>query len=69
MSLRMDNVGIVVDDLDAALAATEEHGGELVSNEIVRYEDVYRLCYVRGPGGVLVGLAEELGRHPSPSSG
>lgn len=49
-----------VDDLDATLAAVEPHGVELVSTEVVRFEDLYRLCYVRGPEGILVGLAEPL---------
>jgi catechol 2,3-dioxygenase-like lactoylglutathione lyase family enzyme len=50
-------VMFAVDDLDATL---ERSGAQLVG-EIVNYQDVYRLCYVRGPGGLLVGLAEELG--------
>lgn len=53
-------VMFAVDDLDETLARLDEHGAELVSTEVVRYEDVYRLCYVRGPEGILVGLAEEL---------
>jgi catechol 2,3-dioxygenase-like lactoylglutathione lyase family enzyme len=38
-----------------------KHGAELVSTEVVQYEDAYRLCYIRGPEGLLIGLAEELG--------
>src|SRR5947209_19981257 len=53
-------VMFAVDDLDGTLARLRKHGTELVSSEVVRYEDAYRLCYVRGPGGLLVGLAEEL---------
>lgn len=49
-----------VDDLDETLARLREHGAQLV-DEVVQYEDVYRLCYIRGPEGILVGLAEELG--------
>jgi catechol 2,3-dioxygenase-like lactoylglutathione lyase family enzyme len=49
-----------VDDLDATLARLYAHGAQLV-DEIVRYENVYRLCYIRGPGGLLIGLAESLG--------
>lgn len=52
-----------VDDLDATLATLRALPGvdvELVSDEVVRYEDAYRLCYVRGPEGLLLGLAEEL---------
>ncbi|GAA4675721.1 VOC family protein [Gordonia humi] len=50
-----------VDDLDDTLDRLRAHGTELVSAEVVRFEDVYRLCYVRGPEGVLVGLAQALG--------
>jgi catechol 2,3-dioxygenase-like lactoylglutathione lyase family enzyme len=49
-----------VDDIDAAVARLQAHGGELMG-EIVRYEDVYRLCYLRGPAGIIVALAESLG--------
>jgi catechol 2,3-dioxygenase-like lactoylglutathione lyase family enzyme len=52
-------VMFAVDDLDDTLARIEPHGAELVG-EVVRFQDVYRLCYVRGPEGLLVGLAEEL---------
>lgn len=50
-----------VDGLDKALARLRECGAELVSDEVVQYEDSYRLCYIRGPEGILIGLAEELG--------
>lgn len=53
-------VMFAVDDLDATLERLAKHGAQLVSTEVVRYEDVYRLCYVRGPEGILLGLAEEL---------
>ncbi|MEU4600271.1 VOC family protein [Nocardia sp. NPDC023988] len=49
-----------VDDLDDTLERLCKHGARVV-DEVVRYEDVYRLCYVRGPEGLLIGLAEELG--------
>src|SRR6058998_828231 len=51
-----------VDDIDDTLARLREHGAELVSSEVVQYEDAYRLCYIRAPGGLLIGLAQELGR-------
>src|SRR5438045_279447 len=51
-----------VDDIDDTLARLRKHGAELVSSDVVRYEDAYRLCYIRAPGGLLIGLAEELGR-------
>ena len=53
-------VMFAVDDLDDALDRLRDHGAELV-DEVVRYEDVYRLCYVRGPEGILIGLAEQIG--------
>jgi predicted enzyme related to lactoylglutathione lyase len=49
-----------VDDLDETLARLRAHGAELVSSEVVQYEDSFRLCYIRGPEGLLIGLAEEL---------
>jgi catechol 2,3-dioxygenase-like lactoylglutathione lyase family enzyme len=49
-----------VDDLDDVLARLGKHGAQVV-DEVVEYEHVYRLCYVRGPEGVLVGLAEKIG--------
>ena len=54
-------VMFAVDDIDETLARLREHGVELVSSEVVQYEDAYRLCYVRGPEGLLIGLAQELG--------
>jgi catechol 2,3-dioxygenase-like lactoylglutathione lyase family enzyme len=53
-------VMFAVDDLDDTLARLRPHGAELVG-ELVQYEDQYRLCYVRGPEGILIGLAEQLG--------
>ena len=50
-----------VDDLDAVLAGLKARGTELVGT-VERYEDVYRLCYVRGPEGIIVELAERIGR-------
>ena len=54
-------VMFAVDDIDETLARLREHGAELVSREVVQYEDAYRLCYIRGPEGLLIGLAQELG--------
>ena len=54
-------VMFAVDDINETLARLREHGAELVSSEVVQYEDSYRLCYIRGPGGLLIGLAQELG--------
>jgi catechol 2,3-dioxygenase-like lactoylglutathione lyase family enzyme len=53
-------VMFTVDDIDDTLARLREHGAQLV-DELVQYEDMYRLCYIRGPEGLLIGLAQELG--------
>jgi catechol 2,3-dioxygenase-like lactoylglutathione lyase family enzyme len=54
-------VMFTVDDIDDTLARLSKHGAQLASSEVVQYEDTYRLCYIRGPEGLLIGLAEELG--------
>ncbi|WP_323098161.1 VOC family protein [Intrasporangium sp. YIM S08009] len=59
-TLGLRSVMFAVDDLHATVAALRPHGGEPIG-EIVRYEDAYRLCYVRGPAGSIVSLAEALG--------
>ena len=53
-------VMFAVDDVDETLARLRKHGAELVSSEVVQYEDSIRLCYIRGPEGLLIGLAQEL---------
>src|SRR3954462_13043698 len=53
-------VMFAVDDVDDTLARLRKRGAQLVG-EVVQYEDAYRLCYIRGPEGLLIGLAEELG--------
>src|SRR5205809_8105713 len=53
-------VMFAVDDIDETLARLREHGAELVSSEVVQYKDAYRLCYIRGPEGLLIRLAQEL---------
>jgi catechol 2,3-dioxygenase-like lactoylglutathione lyase family enzyme len=53
-------VMFAVDDIDDTLARLERHNAQLVG-EVVQYENSYRLCYIRGPEGILIGLAEELG--------
>jgi catechol 2,3-dioxygenase-like lactoylglutathione lyase family enzyme len=50
-----------VDDIDETVTRLGRRGARLVSSEVVRYEDAYRICYIRGPEGLLIGLAEELG--------
>ena len=59
-TLGMRRVMFAVDDIDDTVARLRAHGAELVGT-IEDYEDVYRLCYVRGPEGIVVGLAQELG--------
>jgi catechol 2,3-dioxygenase-like lactoylglutathione lyase family enzyme len=54
------HLAFVVDDIDAVLAGLRTHGGELVG-EVERYENVFRLCYIRGPEGIIVELAERIG--------
>ena len=54
-------VMFTVDDIDDTLDRLIDHGAYLVSSEVVQYEAAYRLCYIRGPDGVLIGLAQELG--------
>lgn len=58
-ALRYLRVMFTVDDLDETLARLRHHGAQLVG-EVVQYEDVYRLCYIRGPEGLLIGLAQEI---------
>jgi catechol 2,3-dioxygenase-like lactoylglutathione lyase family enzyme len=54
------HISFVVEDVDALVAGLRERGGELVG-EVEDYSDIYRLCYVRGPEGIIVELAERLG--------
>ena len=60
-SLGYLRVMFAVDDIDDTLARAEENGAELVSTEVIQFENAYRLCYIRGPEGILIGLAEALG--------
>ena len=53
-------VMFAVDDLDETLGKLYQRGAQLVG-EVVNYQDVYRLCYIRGPEGILIGLAQEIG--------
>ncbi len=54
------HVAFAVEDIDAVVAGLRARGAELVG-ELEQYEDTYRLCYVRGPEGIIVELAEEIG--------
>lgn len=49
-----------VDNIEDTLARLYKHGAQLVSNEVVQYENVYKLCYIRGPEDILIGLAQSL---------
>ena len=59
-ALGLRRIMFAVDDLDAVVARLRAHGAELVG-DVVPYGDTYRLCYVRGPEGIIVGLAEQGG--------
>ena len=59
-ALGIRRIMFAVDDIDDVVARLRSLGGELVG-EIAQYEDIYRLCYLRGPEGIMVGLAERLG--------
>ena len=58
-TLGIRRIMFAVDDIDDVVARLQTHGAELV-REIAQYEDFYRLCFVRGPEGILIGLAEQL---------
>ncbi|MFE3854846.1 VOC family protein [Streptomyces griseorubiginosus] len=59
-TLGIRRVMFAVDDIDDVIARLRTHGAELVG-EVEQFENIYRLCYVRGPEGIVIGLAEELG--------
>jgi catechol 2,3-dioxygenase-like lactoylglutathione lyase family enzyme len=58
-ALGIRRIMFAVDDIDDVVARLRGHGAELVG-EIAQYEDVYRLCFLRGPEGIIIGLAEQL---------
>jgi catechol 2,3-dioxygenase-like lactoylglutathione lyase family enzyme len=58
-ALGIRRIMFTVDDVDDVVARLRKHGGELVG-EIAQYEDVYRLCFLRGPAGIIIGVAERL---------
>lgn len=58
-ALGIRRIMFAVDDIDDIVARLRSHGAELVG-EIAQYEDVYRLCFLRGPEGIIIGLAEQL---------
>src|SRR5687768_12146421 len=58
-------VMFTVGDLDETLARLQKIGAQLVG-DVVKYEEIYRLCYIRGPEGLLIGLAEQLSKNRNP---
>jgi catechol 2,3-dioxygenase-like lactoylglutathione lyase family enzyme len=58
-TLGLRSIMFAVDDIEATLARLRPHGAELLG-ELAQYEDIYRLCYLRGPSGIIVALAEQL---------
>jgi catechol 2,3-dioxygenase-like lactoylglutathione lyase family enzyme len=58
-TLGIRRIMFAVDDIEDVLARLRAHGAELVG-EVAQYEDMYRLCYIRGPAGIIVALAEQL---------
>lgn len=58
-TLGIRRIMFAVDDIDDVVARLRSHGGELLG-EIAQYEDIYRLCFLRGPEGIIIGLAEQL---------
>ena len=58
-ALGIRRIMFTVDDVDDTVARLRKHGAELVG-EIAQYEDLYRLCFMRGPEGIIIGLAEQL---------
>ena len=58
-ALGIRRIMFAVEDVDDVVARLRSHGGELVG-EIAQYEDIYRLCFLRGPAGIIIGLAEKL---------
>ena len=59
-TLGIRRIMFAVDDVDDVVARLRSHGAELVG-EIAQYEDIHRLCFLRGPEGIIIGLAEQLG--------
>jgi catechol 2,3-dioxygenase-like lactoylglutathione lyase family enzyme len=59
-TLGLRSIMFAVDDVEDVLARLRPHGAQIVG-EVAQYEDSYRLCYVRGPAGIIVALAEQLG--------
>src|SRR4051794_27488565 len=63
-TLGLHRVMFAVDDIEDVVARLRPHGAELLG-EVARYEDIFLLCYIRGPEGIIIGLAEELTEPPT----
>jgi catechol 2,3-dioxygenase-like lactoylglutathione lyase family enzyme len=59
-TLGLHRVMFAVDDIDDTIARLRSHGAELIG-EVAQYKDIYRLCYLRGPSGIILALAEQIG--------
>ncbi|MGW5663554.1 VOC family protein [Streptomyces sp. NPDC003758] len=59
-TLGLHRVMFAVDDIDDTIARLRPHGAELIG-EVAQYKDIYRLCYLRGPSGIILALAEQIG--------
>ncbi|MEU6167106.1 VOC family protein [Streptomyces tanashiensis] len=59
-TMGMHRVMFAVDDIDDTIARLRPHGAELIG-EVAQYKDIYRLCYLRGPSGIILALAEQIG--------
>jgi len=64
-SLGYLRVMFAIEDIDETLARLSRLGATVV-DEVVNYENIYRLCYIRGPEGILIGLAQQVGKQTSP---
>ena len=63
-TLGIRHIALLVDDVEAVVAKLKKHGAELIG-EILNYEDTYKDCFVRGPEGIIIELAEELKKDPT----
>jgi catechol 2,3-dioxygenase-like lactoylglutathione lyase family enzyme len=61
-TLGIRRIMFAVTDIDDVVARLQKHGAELIG-EVVQYENIYRLCYLRGPEGIMIALAEQLSRN------
>ena len=66
-ALGIRRIMFAVEDIDAVVARLLAHGAELIG-EVVQYENTYRLAYIRGPEGIIIGLSEQLSRGVRPAS-